>query len=171
MSIRENLGKNRIVGVGIGVALLVLAASAIAVEFWPEKKPDLLMQYYTDDEGQTWFSDEVSNVAPFDHGGKTAVIAQLFTYDNGSKKYCAYLVKYTPDAKKRLDAAVADAKAKGQPASEIPLLHDPLFMRSNALVKLPGSGHDWVPFLDPSAIQVFAPHSPDGSAVDQVFVY
>jgi hypothetical protein len=171
MSIRERMESNRVLGVGVGAGFVLLAAIAMAVQFWPQKKPNLALQYYSDDDGQSWFSADISNVAPFDHNGKIAVIAQIFTYDDGSKKYCAYLAKFAPDAKKRLEAAIADAKAKGQPANEVSLLHDPFFMRSNTLVKLPGEKNPWIAYTDPATVQVFSLHSPDGSAVDQAFVY
>ena len=38
-------------------------------------------------------------------------------------------------------------------------------------VKLPGDNNPWIPYLDPRANQVFSIHSPDGSVVDEVFVY
>ncbi len=171
MSIRERMQTNRLLGVGVGIGLLLIAGIALAIQFWPQKKANLALQYFTDDDGQTWFSDDISNIAPFDHNGKTAVIAEVFTYDDGSKRYCAYLAKYTPEGKKKLDAQIADAKAKGQPPNEVPLLHDPFFMRANMMVKLPGSNNPWLAYTDPSTSQVFSIHTPDGSAADQAFVY
>jgi hypothetical protein len=171
MSIRERLQGNKITGVVIGASLLFVAAIAIAIQFWPQKKPDLARQYYSVDDGQTWFSDEVSHVAPFDHDGKTAVIAEIYTYDNGNKMFCPYLAKYTDDAKKRLEAEIADAKAKGEPVDAVPLLHDSLFMRANTMVKLAGPNNSWIAYTDPRAAEVFSIHTPDGSAPDEAFVY
>lgn len=171
MSVRERMQTNRLLGVAVGGGLLLIAAIAMAIQFWPQKKPDLAVQYFTDDEGQSWFSGDISNIAPFDHNGKTAVIAEAFTYDDGSKKFCAYLAKYTPEGQKELAAQIADAKSKGQPLNGISLLHDPFFMRANMLVKLPGPTNPWLAYTDPRASQVFSIHSPDGSVVDQAFVY
>jgi hypothetical protein len=171
MSIRERIQSSKIVGISVAAGLILVAVVAMAVQFWPQKKPNLARQYYTDDDGATWFSDRVSLVAPFDHNGKSAVIAEIFTYDNGSKTYCAYLAKYTDDAKKKLEAQIADAEAKGQPADAVPLLHDALFMSGNTLVKMPGKNNEWIPYGDPRAAQVFSLHSPDGTVVDQAFVY
>jgi len=39
------------------------------------------------------------------------------------------------------------------------------------LVKLPGPGNSWIPINDPESVQVCSVHSPDGSAIDQLFVY
>ena len=155
----------------MAAAMLFVAAIAIAIQFWPQKKPNLARQYYTVDDGQTWFSDQVSHVAPFDHDGKTAVIAEIYSYDDGSKTFCAYLAKYTDDAKKQLEAQIADAQAKGQPVDAVPLLHDALFMRSNMFVKLPGPKNSWMAYTDPRAAEVFSIHTPDGTAPDEAFVY
>jgi hypothetical protein len=171
MAIRERLRSNTLLGVGISVGLLLVAAMALAIQYWPQKKANLNLRYYTDDDGQTWFSDDISHVAPYDHDGKTAVMAEIFSYDNGSKKFCAYEEKYTSKAKEQIDNAIAHARAKGEPVNEVPLLRDPFFKRANLLVKLPGINNPWLAYSDPRANQVFSIHSPDGSVVDEVFVY
>jgi hypothetical protein len=171
MSIRERMQTNKVLGVSAAVSLLFIAAISFAIQFWPHKKPNLTMQYYTDDDGQTWFASPISQVPPFDHNGKTAVIAELYTYDNGSKTFCAYVSQYTPEAKQKLESAFADAQAKGQPLNTVPLLNDPYFVRTGMLVKALGANNEWIPYSDPRANQVFSIHSPDGSTVDEVFVY
>jgi hypothetical protein len=171
MPIRERMQANKLLGYAIAGGLILIAALAFAIQFWPQRKPNLAKQFYTDDDGQTWFEDRVSNVAPFDHNGKTAVIAEMYTYDNGSKMYCAYLAKYTDDGKKKIEAQIADAQSKGQPVDDVPLLHDPQFMRWNMLVKSPGPNNPWLAYSDPKAASVFAIHTPDGSPADEAFVY
>lgn len=171
MSIRERLQTNKVLGVGVGAVLIVIAAVSFAYQFWPQRKPSPGMQYYTDDDGQTWFQDSIENVAPFDHNGKTAVMAVLYSYDNGSKKFCGYLAKYTPDSKKKLEAAFADAKSKGQPLYLVAIPHDRFFIAAGTLVKSPGPSSQWVPYSDSRASQIFSVHSPDGTAVDNVQVY
>ena len=34
--------------------------------------------YFSDDDGKTYFQDDASKIAPFDHNGKQAVSAYLF---------------------------------------------------------------------------------------------
>jgi hypothetical protein len=171
MFIRSKLANDKIVGVGIGIGLIVLAAVALTYQFWPQRKADLAQAYYTDDDGATWFADSAYKIAPFDHNGKTAVIAQVFSYDDGSKKFCAYMSKYTDDAKKRLESAIADAVSKGQQPGSVALFNDRGFINSGMMVKIPGTANQWLPFGDPRAGAVFSVHSPDGTPVDQVFVY
>ncbi len=155
MPIRERMQSNTKVRLGAGVGLLLVAAMALAIQYWPQKKPNLELQYFTDDDGQTWFSDDISHVAPFDHNGRTAVIAEIFSYDKGSKKFCAYIEKYAPQAKEKLDQAIADARTNGQSWNEVPLLHDPFFRRANLLVKLPGTNNPWLAYSDPRRSSVF----------------
>jgi hypothetical protein len=169
--LRKGLADNKRVGVAVGIALILIAGVSLAIQFWPQRRPNLAMAYFTDDDGQTWFRDSLANVAPFDHNGKTAVIAEVYTYDNGNKEFCAYLAKFTPEAQKKLSAAIADAKAKGLPPNSVSLFHEPFFIRTGMMVKLPGRSNPWMSYSDPRASQVFSIRSPDGSAVDEVFVY
>jgi hypothetical protein len=171
MFIRSKLASEKTTGTFFAVGLIVVAAIALLYQFWPHKKADLSMAYYTDDDGATFFEDSSFKIAPFDHNGKTAYIAEVYTYDDGSKKFCAYLAKYTPEAKKRLEAAIADAQAKGQPPGSVSLFNDRNFVNSGMMVKLPGADKQWLAFTDPRASAVFSIHSPDGSAVDEAFVY
>lgn len=171
MGVREVLNKQRGLSTVMAAGLLVLAAAAMAWQYWPAAKPKLSQAFYTDDDGQTWFADSAYRVPPFDHNGKTAVLAQVYTYDNGSKQFCGYLVQYTPAAKRQLESALSDAAARGQPPGSVALFHEPDFIRSGMMVKLPGSSSPWVAWSDPRSAQVVSLHSPDGSVIDQAFVY
>ncbi len=172
MEIRKSLQGKPIAGVGVAVVLVLVAGLILAREYWPEKKANLAQAYLTDDDGKTWYVDSAYLVPPLDHNGKTAVFAEVYSYDGGSKRFCAYLQEYTPDAKKRLEASIAEAVKNGQPPGSARLFQDPSFMRSAVLVKPPGAADgQWIPQADPAASDVMAIHSPDGSAVDQVFVY
>jgi hypothetical protein len=130
------------------------------------------MAYLTDDDGKTWYADSAYSVPPIDHNGKTAVFAEVYTYDDGSKQFCAYLEKYSPDSKKRLEASIAEAVRNGRPPGSASLFQDHWFMESAVMVKSPGASEDkWVSQSDPAAVDVMSIHSPDGSVVDQVLVY
>ncbi len=135
------------------------------------EKADLNQAFFTTDDGETWFADSAYRVAPFDHDGKPAVIAQVYSYGGGKNKFCAYLAKYTPEAKKRLEPAIAEVRAKNEPPGSAALFRDRDFMRSAMLVKGRGSDRTWTPMSDPKAEQIMTVRSPDGSGVDHVFVY
>lgn len=67
--------------------------------------------YYTIDDGQTWFEDDISKVAPFEHEGKTAYRVQLFTCDDGKTVFPTYLERYTPQAKAAAERAQKSSAA------------------------------------------------------------
>jgi len=171
MEIRKTFQEKPVVGILAASLMVLIAAAIIFQQFRPEKKANLAQAYLTDDDGKTWFTDSAYSVPPLDHNGKTAVFAEIFTYDNGSKQFCAYLEKYNPDAKKQLEASIADAVKNGQPPGSAKLFQDHWFMQSAILVKLPGDNGKWISPNDPAANGVMAVHSPDGSTVDQAFVY
>jgi len=172
MEIRRTLQGKPVAGIGAAVLMLLIAGLILVRQFWPEKKANLTLAYLTDDDGKTWYSDSAYLVPPIDHSGKTAVFAEVYTYDGGSKQFCVYLEKYTPDAKKRLEDSIAEAAKNGQPPGSAKLFQDHWFMQTAVMVKRPGAADStWIRQDDPAASEVMAVHSPDGTPVDQVFVY
>jgi hypothetical protein len=170
MGIRNAIQGKPIAGISIAVVLLTVSGLILARQYWPQKKAKLSETFFTDDDGNSWYADSTFLVPPLDHNGKTAVFAQVYSYDNGTKEFCAYESKYTPKAKKRLEAALAEAQKNNQPPSSVSLYHDRTFISQGMLVKAPGSTN-WVPMADPQANSICSIHSPDGTAVDQCFVY
>jgi hypothetical protein len=57
--------------------------------------------FYTDDGGQTYYKDTILKFPPFDHDGKTAVEAKVFT--DGNRTFVGMLWRYKPDMKKKLE--------------------------------------------------------------------
>jgi hypothetical protein len=171
MGIRDALRQKPMAGIGIAAAAVLVTVAITLANFWPAKKADLSQSYYSDDDGQTWFVDSAYRVPPFDHNGKTAVAAMIFSYNDGKNQFCAYLAQYSSDAKKKMETALADAERKGDPPDMVGLYHDPQFMKQGLRVKKPGAGKPWIGYGDPKANEVFTINSPNGSAVDQCFVY
>jgi hypothetical protein len=60
--------------------------------------------YYTTDDGKTWFADDVNKIAPFEKDGKVAVRAYVYKCPGG-KPFISHLERFTPEAKKTLEAA------------------------------------------------------------------
>jgi hypothetical protein len=171
MYVRKYLADQKTVGIAVAVVLLLVAALVLCVQYWPQKKANLAMAYYSDDDGATWFVDSAFRVAPFEHNGKTAVMAEIYTYDDGSKRFCAYLAKYNSDTKRTLERAIADAQAQGKGPNSVSLYNDHAFLNAGTLVKLPGASNPWIGFNDSRAAPIFSIHSPDGTPVDEAFVY
>jgi hypothetical protein len=156
---------------GAAAALVLVAAYFLFSQVRPPKQANLNLAYYSDDDGQSWFSDSNLLIPPFDHNGKQAVSAQVYTYAGGSKKFCAYLLKYTPSAKVRLDEQVAESRQKNDSGASLTLFLDNAFLQSGTQVKLPGPNNPWVTLSDPKSNAIVTVKSPDGTPTDQAFVY
>ena len=123
-------------------------------------------QFYTDDDGASYFKDTVGKVVPFQHDGREAVAAFVFRGTKG-KPFVGYVEKYTELGKKKKEAIMADTAHPERRRSEL----YPLEM-SEKLVKKPGAGNKWVnQATDPEgAKQARMVTSPDGSPVNPVSV-
>jgi len=103
MGLREKLNENPAITTGATIAIIVIAVGFIIFSALPSGGPRIPnAAYYTVDEGDTLFTADVNKVAPFDKDGKPAVLAHVFTC--GDKEFVAYLERYTPEAKKQLEA-------------------------------------------------------------------
>jgi hypothetical protein len=144
MSVREAINSRKSLGYGVAGFFALVAISVLVATQLPSHKIKGDRAFYTDDDGQTWFTDSKYLIAPFDHSGKTAVKAVILSYDHGNKTFCAYLQRYSADAKKRLEAAVSDAAGRGKGPETVTLFGDLGIARNEIEVKLPGPGHKWV---------------------------
>lgn len=138
MGIRETLNKRPRVAAAITAGLLTLSA---AVFIWANKgvSERVTRAYYSDDDGKSYFDDEVNKIYPFDHNGKPAYRA--YVYQCGSEKpFVHYLGRYTDKAKVRmadLAGKTGDPEAVGELAR----------LRNTAIeVKKPGE-EKWVPLF------------------------
>src|SRR4051794_19337477 len=100
MGIRETLNKYQKTAMVVS-AVAVLAVVAIAIASQNDSlavKPPKY-QYFSDDDGKTFFEDDYSKVGPFERNGREAVCARVFRCKDG-KLFVGYLER------------AADAKAK-----------------------------------------------------------
>jgi hypothetical protein len=163
MSVREKLNDKKL-GTGVAIGLLVLALLVLGhyiLSHWTPKA-DVMHSYYTDDDGQTFFEDSVYKFPPFDHDGKTAYLATIGV--TGGHKFVAYVSRYKPEDIKQLQAEYDRLTKNGEP-----LQHDMLTLivrlGANMEVKLPGSGHPWIPAYKTGSLDV---RGPDGKLPEQV---
>lgn len=170
MEIRKSIQERPIAGIIVASVLVIFASLILLRQFWPEKQANLSQTFFTDDDGKTWYTDSAYLLPPLDHNGTTAVFAEVFSYDGGSKQFCAYLAKYTPEAQRKLRESIGDAVKQGHSPASAGLFHDPFFMKNALMVKKPGSDK-WVNQSDPAANEITSIQTPDGSAPDQVLVY
>lgn len=101
--------------------------------------------YFTVDDGKTWFQDDVSRIAPFDHNGKTAYRCYLFTGDEGRTMKVGYLERYNEEARALMESHKREKRVPN------PLDHRTLM--AGAEVKRPGD-KTWISRNDPRAHEI-----------------
>lgn len=133
---------------GSVVALLAIAAIVWSVgsssRTPSQERPTL---FYSVDDGATHFRDDALRVAPFQHEGREAVRALLFTADGGKTTFVGYLEKFSDEAAARLREAGDDVRARLDLLSTLP--------PESTLLKKPGAG-EWIPATDPRAASIRA---------------
>jgi hypothetical protein len=149
MGIRESINRRKGVGFAIGVATIV---GSVALLVWSNSSgiPHPLSQvFYSDDDGQTYFADDIAKPYPFNHNGKEADRAYVFQVHDG-KPFVAYLERYTKSAFARLTASYSSNANQPQATAATDLE-----------VKKPGQTK-WVPEQSRDGIAISSPKGPDG---------
>ena len=148
MGVRETVDRNK--PVAVGVTLVLLVAGVVLIYFNSQSNSTTTMlgprSFFSDDDGKTWFVDAADKTPPFDHNGKTAHRARLFTSDGGKTQFVGYLERYTPESIKRLEAAKrGEIEPKGR--SVLSVIEE--LSISGMEIKKPGTGNPWVARGDP----------------------
>jgi hypothetical protein len=167
MGVVESINKNKTWSIGFGLAMVAAAGILLAVELKPPKQFSQKEAYFSDDDGSSWYLDDINNIPPYDHNAKQGVRAVIYSYDNGSKQFCGYLMRFGLAVKKRLDSAVVAAATQNPPVKAAQIAYGIDFAQL-AEVKSPGSKSVWFSMTDPRAAAVLNIRSPDGSTLDSV---
>ncbi len=146
MGIRENLNRNPGLVTGATVAIVVIVLVLI---FWQSRTKTIApptKAYFTIDDGQSVFEDDMQKSAPFEHNGAQAVQAHMFSCNNGRTKFVGFLEKL-PD---KLPQPAGGGRGGAQRSG-----HDPRLFA--ALVK-PAMNKDakWVSKLGPEGAAIIA---------------
>jgi len=151
VGIRETLNQNPAITTGATIGIIVLTLVLVlylSMGGGPSVGGQVSAKaFFTIDDGKNYFVDDAAKIPPFDYQGKQAVRAYVFSC-NGTKKV-EYLQRYTPEAKKKLEAATAN---KGRP--DFGIMDQVQF--TGVEVKKPGD-KDWVKQNDERAVKVMQP--------------
>jgi hypothetical protein len=174
LGIRKAINDHPAFSASLGAGLCVLMAVLLLSESGRPGRSSALALYagkafYSDDDGESWFIEDLSKVPPFTHDGKPAYRAMLFRCGTG-KPFLGYLGKY-PDAELKEVAALRAAQAQRDPS------RPPNFMPAPGMpmdVKKPGDTQ-WFPASAGTDAQrtaeyrrMLAPVCPDGSPASAV---
>lgn len=160
MSVRESINK---LGKSAGILIVLLSLVALFVSWrsTQQKLPDLV-QYFTVDDGETWFAGDKRDpkrVPPFEYEGKTAVLAHVFRCDDGTE-FVGYLERYTPEAKRIVEAARSGtAEAQGIDLKSPQAINT---AQQGREVKRPKDAK-WVSIDDMAAREIMSVKCPSGS--------
>ncbi|MGA2441753.1 MAG: hypothetical protein ABSH08_12410 [Tepidisphaeraceae bacterium] len=142
MSVRELLQKDKIVGVVVALALFAVAGSITAFTLLSgTRHPSPTGAFMSDDDGQSFYSDTIYHFPPFEHDGKTALRAAVYSSNSG--KFVGVLMRYTPETKKLLEDEYAKASRGEEPMYMVLRMIGSGQARAGTEYKLPGSGHQW----------------------------
>ncbi len=94
--------------IGRGARYFTAAVDVELVTIKPATKPtttpttQATQFFFTTDEGKTLFADSATLKPPFQHEGKVAYRAHVYSIDNGKTTFVAYLSKWSPIANESL---------------------------------------------------------------------
>jgi hypothetical protein len=119
MGVREKLNSKRLIGFVVAAILLAAATVQAAYFFWSgaPKHQSATDAFYTDDDGRTYFIDSIYKFPPWDHNGKEANIAMVYSSSSGN--FVGYQVRYTAAAQKELLNLYAKAEAGQCPLADV----------------------------------------------------
>jgi hypothetical protein len=158
LSIRERLNENPVpTAVGVGVIILISLAlglrSGCSATGGRGNAAGITREFFTVDDGRTWFAEDARKVPPFDYQGKTAYRVRVYQCAGG-KPFVSHLERYPEAERARVEELIAGPATLSKQSVEL----------LNAFeVKRPG-GKEWVKSSSPRARTISTPRCPDGSA-------
>lgn len=162
MSFREDINKKPGVFIGVSAAVVVLAIIWLTYSLRGNKPTTTVVttkSFFSDDDGKTFYVDDVTNIPPYEHNGKKAYRARVYEVKGSTQRFVGYLEGYDEKSKKHIEEEIQ----KGQTPA--------LAMQGvDILVKKPGPGK-WVKvgsMVSPEAVHVVTVTSPDGKKGEEL---
>jgi len=164
MGIREWLNQHKSVGIGLGVVVLAGAGAAIFVQARDlRSSPAFGLNYYTNDDGKTFFVDAPTRLTPFDKDGKPAYRAHVF--ECGGQRVVGYLSRYSESAM----AALLQAKEYAARGQTPPNVQDLQYIDTTGIQMKKVGTDKWLPQSDPRAAKIRLHRCLDGSTPTEVY--
>jgi hypothetical protein len=157
MGVRESLAKHQRLSLVVSLVFALGAGAYVMRSLFAAAPVVEPTAFYATDDGTEPFLDAPGKLPPFDHAGKPAYMAVVYSCDGGKTRFIGYLQRYTTQAKARIDARLKDPK--------IGPAHAKMGISENDIeVKKPGSANPWVNTSDAvAAARVTSVKCPDGS--------
>lgn len=150
MGIRETINRNSAISTAVMICMVVVAVVVIGLELRGNNGKPPTKNFYTTDDGKTWFVDSADKLAPFDHDGATAVRCYVFQGKDG--KFAGLLEKYSDGDRDHLATMAQEKRPFDTPV----------------LIKKPGE-KDWTKTgVDQEAMILMRMSGPNGSDVERI---
>lgn len=115
VGIREAMNRNPAVVTGVTMLAIAVAVGFIIFNTLNQTKIKAVTKaYFTADDGKTWFADDITKIPPFKTAdGKEAVLANVYSCKGGKEPFVAFMMRYTPEARQKLQEMREQAAASG----------------------------------------------------------
>jgi hypothetical protein len=161
VGLRQQLNDNpRIVAAVSGGLVLI----ALIMFIWPRsglsgsgKPAGVTKEFFSTDDGKTWFPDDAGKLPPFDKDGKPAYRVRVYRCPHG-KEFVSHLERYADGDRKRMQDLIDDDKTRSM---EFIKLESEFEMKKSG-------GRDWIKLTPENAGRANAlrvPKCPEGSTV------
>jgi hypothetical protein len=150
LGIRETINRNSAISTTVVICMVVVGVVVIGMELRGNSGKPPANNYYTTDDGKTWFVDSASKVPPFDHDGTPAVRCYVFKGNNG--EFAGLLQKYGDETRDKLTSMPEEKRPRD----------------ASVLVKKPGE-KEWTNMgVDQQAMVLMRITAPDGSDAERL---
>jgi hypothetical protein len=143
IGVREAIQRNKITAATAAIVLVLGAAIFIAAKHASQsrREPSPTASFYSDDDGSTYFVADIYHFPPFDHRGRVADRARVFS--TGSQTFVGMLERYDPETKKLLLDAYAKVVSGEESRAMLLEMLGSSAVTDGIEYKLPGPGHEW----------------------------
>lgn len=162
MSFRDDINQKPGIFIGVSAAIVVLAIIWLVYSLRGSKPVAGVITtkaFFSDDDGKSFYVDDISNIPPYEHSGKKAYRARVYEVKGSGQRFVGYLESYDDKAKKQIEEAI---KKGIDPATAMQGI--------DILVKKPGPGK-WVKvgsMVSPEMVHAVTVTSPDGKKGEEL---
>jgi hypothetical protein len=146
MGFRETLNRNPVITTITLLLVIVVTTGFIISHSWQSLSSQRFKArkhaYFSIDDGKNFFKDDESRIAPFKTAeGKEAVRAVVYSCKGGKEPFVAWLERYTPEGRQKLEQL--RAQMAGAQAPKTPDMAQLMAMQTAMEIKKPGE-QEWV---------------------------
>jgi hypothetical protein len=155
MSVIESIRNRKGLSTWLAAGMIVLAGLIMIWNTRSNIPSDATKAFYTVDDGDTYFIDDLNKAYPFDHDGKQAYRAYVFKSKSSGKKFVAFIERMNDIGRARMEELLTQPREK----AKTQIAH---LLANCTEVKRP-HGTEWAAVNTPAYGMIMNPTGPDGS--------